>query len=146
MKRGHISLKTKLASALLTLGDIPYLDAKQMTADQIISLYSWDHYPVLHAIKVVDEHFNLVPRLIAPHRRKSAIDAGIIAKVKRLSSPVDPINRHLRKLIDLGVADETGKALPGELSRPKREKPKIAQKKNPWPPKGSRKIANRKRL
>lgn len=81
--RKHISLKTKLAAALLALGDIPYDDAKQMTADQIVSLYQFDH-GILHAIDPIDEPWNLTPRLIAPHRAKSRRDMSAVAKVRRL--------------------------------------------------------------
>jgi hypothetical protein len=81
--RKPISLTKKLAAALLTIGDIPYDDAKQMTAAQIISLYQFDH-GVLHGVEVIDEPWNLTPRLIAPHRKKSRTDTGIVAKVKRI--------------------------------------------------------------
>ena len=82
-KRKHISVKTKLASALLALGHVPYEDAKQMSADQIISLYQFDH-GVLWSIDPIDEPWNLTPRLINPHREKSKIDTGIVAKTKRI--------------------------------------------------------------
>jgi hypothetical protein len=85
MPRAHISLTTKLASALLALGDIPYEDAKQLTAAQICSLYVWDH-GVLHGIAPINEPWNLTPRLIAPHREKSKRDTGIVAKVRRLEA------------------------------------------------------------
>ncbi len=82
-KREHISIKTKLASALLTLGHVDYSHAKGMTADQIISLYAWDH-GILHAIEPIDSFWNLTPRLIAEHREKSKRDTAIVAKSKRL--------------------------------------------------------------
>ena len=82
-KREHIGLKTKLASALLTLGHVDYAHAKGMTADQIISLYAWDH-GILHAIEPNDSFWNLTPRLIAEHREKSKRDTAIVAKSKRL--------------------------------------------------------------
>ena len=82
-KREHISLKTKLASALLTLGHVDYSHAKGMTADQIISLYAWDH-GILHAIEPNDSFWNLTPRLIAEHREKSKRDTAIVAKSKRI--------------------------------------------------------------
>jgi hypothetical protein len=88
-KRRHIGLEVKLAAALLAIGDIPYEDAKQMTARDIVALYNFDHYPILHAIDPIDEPWNLVPRLIKPHRAKSAKDVGIIAKVKRLKAAAD---------------------------------------------------------
>lgn len=100
MKRSHISLKTKLASALLTLGDyqvdpatgrtrwmrfIPYLDAQLMTADQIISLFAFDHYPQRKADGGPDEPWNLEPRMIRAHREKTAkVDVPEMAKSKRI--------------------------------------------------------------
>lgn len=58
-----------------------------MTAEQIISLYQFDH-GILHAIEPIDEPWNLTPRLIAPHREKSRKDTAIVAKVKRLDKMV----------------------------------------------------------
>lgn len=84
-KRRHISTETKLAATLLKLGDIPYDHAKLMSADQIISLYEWDHN-ILHETGHPDrdEYWNLKPMLIAAHRAKTKIDAKIIAKGRRL--------------------------------------------------------------
>lgn len=82
-KRAHIPMETKLASALLALGEIPYDHAKLMTVDQIISLYHFDHN-ILHAIEVNNEFWNLTPLGIMAHRAKSKRDAGIIAKGKRI--------------------------------------------------------------
>lgn len=82
-KREHISLKTKLASALLTLGHVDYAHAKGMTEDQIISLYHWDH-GILYAIEPNDSFWNLVPTLISEHREKSKRDTAIVAKSKRI--------------------------------------------------------------
>jgi hypothetical protein len=94
MKRSHISLKTKLASALLAIKAfelgrwsplIPHEDAKQMTADQIISLFAFDHYPIRKADGGPDEPWNLEPRMIVPHREKTAkIDVPQMAKSKRI--------------------------------------------------------------
>jgi hypothetical protein len=80
-KRGNISLLTKLASALLQLGHIPYEDAKQMTAENICSLYVFDHHPVRHEDGGPELPWNLTPRLIKAHREKTAkIDAPEAAK------------------------------------------------------------------
>ncbi len=83
MARAHISLKTKLASALLMLGHVPYRDAKCMSADQLISLYNWDHN-ILHAIDANDAFWNLTPVIISAHREKSKRDTAIVAKSKRI--------------------------------------------------------------
>ena len=80
-----MNLATKLASALLQLGDIPYDHAKQMTAAQINSLYQFDHYPVRRADGGTDAPWNLVPRLIAAHRTKTAtVDMPALAKGRRI--------------------------------------------------------------
>jgi len=80
-------LHVKLASALLALGDIPHEHAKQMTAEQIISLYQFDHYPLRRCDGGPFEPWNLRPLLIKAHRRKSAKeDQPAIAKDKRIAS------------------------------------------------------------
>lgn len=95
MTRKHISLKTKLAAALLQLREygsdgqwLPIIDhthAKQMTANQIISLFHWDHYPVPHAEGGPDEPWNLHAELIGAHREKTRkVDVPRIAKNKRI--------------------------------------------------------------
>ena len=84
MKRKKPSQLEETAAALLALGDIPYDDAKQMTAAQIRSLYHFDHN-IAHADDGPDVFWNLTPRLIAPHQRKTReIDVPRIAKGKRL--------------------------------------------------------------
>jgi hypothetical protein len=93
--RLHISLKTKLASALLALGHIEYSHAKLMTAEMIVSLYHFDH-GILHAHGGADEPWNLTPRLIAPHRVKTAkVDVPVAAKVKRLSAKQEETRRRI---------------------------------------------------
>ena len=131
-RRAHISLETKLAAALLTLGDVPYEHAKQMSARQIISLYQWDHYPVLKAHDGPDEPWNLVPRLIRPHREKSRRDTSVAAKVKRLAA-ANGLEARFRKPpigfspLPLVHAADAQNAISGP---PKR---KIAARANPWP-------------
>lgn len=93
--RTHISLKTKLAAALLTIvrpnerGELePVIDfesAKQMTADQIISLFRFDHGH-FHAWGGSDHPANLTPRPIIEHRIKTAkVDVPTIAKSARIA-------------------------------------------------------------
>ncbi len=103
--RRHISLKTKLASALLQMlrpdesgklvPAIPYEDAKQMTADQIISLFQF-HHNILHAHEGSDEHWNLEPKLIQQHRRETAErDVPVAAKVDRISKSHEEFRRRI---------------------------------------------------
>jgi hypothetical protein len=82
-RRKHLTLKTKLASAIRELFKIDYEHAKLMTEDQILSLAQYDH-GILHGIEVVDEHWNYTPRMILPHREKSRRDTAIVAKAKRI--------------------------------------------------------------
>jgi hypothetical protein len=104
--RTHISLKTKLAAALLQmLRDdgtgklipvIAYDDAKLMTADQILSLYEWDHHPIRHADGGPSEPWNLVPRPIVEHRRKTATqDAPEMAKGRKITAAHQEFQRRM---------------------------------------------------
>lgn len=83
--RKHISWKKRCAIFALALGDVPYEDAKQMTEDQILSLYHLDHN-MLHEGGHPDREkfWNFTPRLIREHREKSKRDAKIIAKGRRI--------------------------------------------------------------
>lgn len=93
--RGYISLREKLASALCQMlcddgtgklvPVIPYEHAKQMTADQVLSLFEWDHWPRRKADGGEDVHHNLVPRFAAEHQEKtSTIDIPQMAKAARI--------------------------------------------------------------
>ena len=126
--RKSISLRTKLASALLTIvrpndrGElervIPHDMAKQMSDDQIISLFHFDHYPVPHAHDGPDEAWNLEPRPIVEHRGITAkIDVPRIAKAKRLS-------RSTIALAAVLAAKVTGDVSPAPAKRPKYQWPK----------------------
>lgn len=83
MKRRYISIKTKLASTLLAMGHVPYDEAKQMTEDQIISLFHFDHN-VLHRDGGADVYWNLTPMLISAHRIKTGSDIKALAKTRRI--------------------------------------------------------------
>lgn len=97
-RRDYIPLKEKLAAALRVVGEIPFEHAQQLTADQIISLFQFDHYPIPHAepFNGPDVHWNLVPMLIAPHREKSAKhDTPEIAKTRRVSAAHEEFCRRI---------------------------------------------------
>lgn len=105
MSRVRIPFKTKLASALRTMlveedGKlVPFIDyetAKQMTEDQVLSLFHFDHDPTPKAFGGTDEHHNLVPRPIREHRVKTAkVDAPRIAKSARLSADQEEFRRRM---------------------------------------------------
>lgn len=85
-RRDHVTLETKLASALLALGHVPFSHATMMTAKQIISLYNFDHN-IPHAEGGSDEFWNLTPLGIMAHRKKTCEqDVPRIAKNKRIAS------------------------------------------------------------
>lgn len=96
MKRKHISLKTRLAAALLQMRHatpdgrwvliIPHEQAKLMTEDQIIALYHFNHHPIPHSQGGPDEPWNLDPMLATEHQEVTAkVDIPQIAKTKRIT-------------------------------------------------------------
>ncbi len=138
MSRAYIPLKTKLAAALRTMlveedGKlVPFVDyetAKQMTEDQVLSLFDFDHDPTPVAFGGTDEHHNLVPKPILAHRIKTAkFDVPRIRKAGRLSERQQEFRR--RMLAKAGQADDTPRkalyrARPIDGSRRSRWKKKI---------------------
>lgn len=121
--RKHIGLKTKLAAALLTIlredesgklvPVISHDDAKKMTADQILSVFHFDHWPVAKHMDGEDVHWNLVPRPIIEHREKTAThDTPIAAKVKRVTA--DQEEFRAKMLAKVGIQVEvTGRKRKG---------------------------------
>lgn len=93
-KRRDPNLKDKLASALLELawlrGDpVPIEHAQQMSAEQICSLFEWDH-----AHRVNDggsnHPLNITPRFPGDHGKKTAkFDVPQIRKGQRLAATHD---------------------------------------------------------
>lgn len=91
--RKQPSLRVKLASALLALRGadgqrlIPHEHAKLLTADQIISLFQFNHYPIRHEAGGPAEPWNLDPEMIAVHRKITAErDVPQAAKIKRVAT------------------------------------------------------------
>ena len=96
MKRKNLTLKTRLAAALLQMRRpddhgklvlvISFDEAKTMTDDEIIARFHFDHDPIPHAQGGPDEPWNLTPLPVADHRDKTAkIDVPQIAKTKRIT-------------------------------------------------------------
>jgi len=131
MSRKHISLKTKLASAITIVLAIPYDHAKNMSEDQILSLVEWDHWPRRKADGGTDEFHNIMPRTIAAHALKTAkVDLPTLAKIKRIQS--HPIVTGL-KVLPMMVDFDTK-----ELLRRAPLKRRIQSRKmqsRPWPKK-----------
>lgn len=119
MARQHVSLKAKLASALLTIVRpdetgklvpvIDYEDAKKMSAEQIISCFHFDH-GILHAIEPINEPWNLTPRPIIEHRKKSAKDKTALSKGDRLSDSQKEFQRKMLVKVGQGETIEDAKA------------------------------------
>lgn len=77
---------------------IPWDDSKLMTAAQIASLFQFDHYPIRHEAGGPAEPWNLVPRLIAAHRVKTAkIDIPEAGKIKRVSREQEEFRARMLK-------------------------------------------------
>ncbi|PYF04980.1 hypothetical protein BJ122_102206 [Rhodopseudomonas faecalis] len=104
--RRHIPLKIKLAAALLQMKRpddagrlvpvIPHDEAKRLTADQIVSRFEFNHYPIPHAAGGPDEPWNLDPMPKADHRERTAkIDIPAIAKTKRVAKAQEEFRRRL---------------------------------------------------
>jgi hypothetical protein len=71
-----VNLETKLAAALLTLGDITHEHAKLLTARQIISLYQFDHYPRRKADGGPDAPWNIRTPREDGHNRSAGDGEG----------------------------------------------------------------------
>lgn len=145
--RPHLSLKTKLAAALLEIDRlravnsarqrcIPYEHAKAMSDSQILSLHVWDHYPIRKADGGPDQAWNLTPRLISEHRAKTAqVDVPEMAKSKRIRAKEA---RH-RGIMDRAPIE----VVKWEDWAPKR---RILGRLNPWPSKKIRRIQKTKHV
>ena len=133
-KKAHISLREKLASALAHMmvevdgkleRAIPYEDAKRMTADEVCSLFHFDH-GIYETIGGPTEHWNLTPRMIAEHRRKTATtDIPAIRKSDRIeAAQAEYRSRILAKSsLDEGVEKTAPKPKSRLRSRPFQKPP-----------------------
>jgi hypothetical protein len=143
--RKQPSLSTKLASALLALGDIPYDDAKAMTAAQIISLYQFDH-GILHETGHPDRdrYWNLTPMLIQRHREKTLNDLRIISKGRRLRAKL-PNAKMITALDELDAAADAPalRTGPGESQRHAGHGAHVAAAPRPARSRSTRKIISR---
>lgn len=130
MARGYISLKTKLASALLTIVRpnaegklepvIPHEEAKGLSADEVISRFDFHHYPIPHAHGGPDEHWNLEPMPRSLHREITAkIDIPRIAKTKRLSKSQEEFRRKVMEKPCGAKREKTGNWPQGRKLRSK---------------------------
>ena len=117
--RPYISLKKRLAAALLTIRVeedgklVPFIDhatAKKLTPEMIISLFNFDHYPVAVWLGGPDEPWNLVPMPIMKHRAKTAkIDTPASAKADRITEQQAEFRRKMLAKIGQAEAPEKPK-------------------------------------
>lgn len=103
-RRDHIPLKTQLAAALCQIGGIPHEHAKQMTEDQVISLFERNHTPIPKAAPFngPDAHFNLMFEFKRAHRHLTNKDNGtgrsdrqVIARTRKISAKHEDFRRRL---------------------------------------------------
>jgi hypothetical protein len=132
--RAKIPLKTKLAAALCNMlrpdesGNlvpvIDYESAKNMTEDQVLSIFHFDHYPTAKHQGGEDAHHNLVPRPILEHREKTAkVDIPAAAKSDRLSEVQQEFRRRMLAKAGQGWASPA----------PEKKSPPIpGSKRSPW--------------
>lgn len=118
------TVRQKCAALAAAFVALPHEKAKTMTADEMIGLVDFDHYPVAHAIardlgwtpKEYNHPSNLVPRKPADHDVKTnTVDIPQIAKTKRLSKEHEDFQRRI--LAKAGQADESSV----EETKPKRK-------------------------
>lgn len=121
-KRKTPTLKTKLAAALVLLGEIPYAQAQQMTADQVLSLFQWDH-GIYHVWEGSDDFWNLEPMFIRTHRAKTKRDVKIIAKVRKAEK------RRSRSVTTVGDTHQSTAKAP---ARERKGKPMAGSKNSGW--------------
>ncbi len=75
---------------------IDWEHAKLMSAEQINSLFDWDHYPIRVEAGGPTEPWNLMPRFKPLHRIKTAkVDIPEIAKIKRITKAEEAFRRRL---------------------------------------------------
>lgn len=98
--RRDFPLKEQLAAALrqMVVRDengqyapaIPWEHARQMTADQVLSLFNRDHYPIRYEQDGPNLHWNCQWRFIGEHKAKTTkVDVPQAAKSKRVARAFD---------------------------------------------------------
>jgi len=131
-KRDYIPWPTKCAALICMAFDIPYEDAKRMHVDQVNALVHYDHYPIGHEDGGPDAHFNLVPRLIAPHRKKSGKDNTTRAKGRKIIAANTKHKMKMEAKAGLMLAEPTSTWQPLTAKLKK----KIPSRPFPKPPQG----------
>lgn len=109
-KRKSIPLEQQLAAALacLLIPELRDVMRRAQLPARSVIRLFTNHHLDFHALGGADKWWNLHPMTRAAHEERFGRDAAAIAKVKRLQRG------------------------------PRKAKVKIAQRRNPWPPKGGR--------
>ena len=145
--RRHISLRTKLASALCQMMRpdengklvrvIDHETAKALTEDQVLSIFAYDHDPIPKHRDGPDTHWNLVPRPIPEHREKTAkVDVPGAAKDKRI---MERQAEFRRKMLAKAGQDEPSPP----TQRQKRSQPMPGSRQSGWKRKMSGELVRR---
>lgn len=127
MSRKQPSLRTKLAATLCQMmrtNDegkleriISHEDAKAMSEESVLSLFQFDHWPIRHEMGGPSEHWNLTPRTIYDHRKKSAKkDQPEIAKGTRIEKKQQAFRQKI--LAKTGQEDIQAKEAGASATRP----------------------------
>lgn len=122
-RRGYIPHKEELAAALAQLAGIPHEHRKQMTAEQVRSLFHRDHKPILKDYGGPDLHWNLQWTLIRDHREVTKTDVREIRKGDRISAEHEAFRARLLAKTGRAEAPEKPKSRLGSRklqSRPMR--------------------------
>lgn len=108
-RRDHIRARTEIAALLCQLREptcphcgtavptlIPYPHAKKMHEDQVIKLFSRDHFPIRVIDGGPDAHWNIVHRFRPEHDVKTAtVDVPQIRKGDRIRRVTEEASRRL---------------------------------------------------
>lgn len=123
MKRKAISMAEKLDAALLALLEaqgvpIPREEQRGLQIGAVASRFDFDHWPQTVALGGTNHPSNLVPRLRAEHRAKTAkTDIPMIAKVKRNGKAYEEFKAKMLAKVRGDVDD----ILAGKAKKPKAE-------------------------
>ena len=142
----RISLKTRLAATLChmlrpdeTGALVPVIDhesAKNMTEDQVLSIFQFDHWPIPKHRQGPDAHWNLTPRPIIEHRRKSAtFDTPAAAKDDRIQEKQAEFrHKMLAKTgaVDVAPTKRPKSPMPGSRHHPSGLRKRMSGKVERW--------------
>jgi len=104
----YMSMKTKLAATLCVLFEIPHFIAKNMSEDEVLAMFEFDHHPIRYADGGPNVFWNLRPLLIPDHAAKTVLDAKDRAKERKVRKAVD-LHKAKMQLKEIGAYVEQAK-------------------------------------